>query len=41
MGGIIPVTSHLTRGEPVTQAEIELVLGFLRDSIADIMRDEA
>jgi hypothetical protein len=36
----IPVTSHLTDQEPVTQAEIDLVLAFLRDSIADIMRDE-
>lgn len=36
----IPVTSHLTDQEPVTQAEIDLVLAFLRDSIAGIMGDE-
>ena len=36
----VPVVSHLTGDEPVTRAEIELVLAFLRDSIADIMRDE-
>jgi len=39
-GPVIHVTSHLTEREPVTQAEIELVLAFLRDSIADIMRGE-
>jgi len=39
-GPVIHVTCHLTEREPVTQAEIELVLAFLRDSIADIMRGE-
>jgi hypothetical protein len=36
----ILVTSHLTRDEAVRQDEINLVLAFLRDTIADIMRDE-
>lgn len=37
----ISVSSHLTDDEPVTQAEIQLVLAYLRDTIADIMGDKA